>query len=192
MAWTCGASCAPSKSTQGWRGCRWREYHDPAVREESVPVLKQIHHAENQRALIATYVERREDSEGQIIADDLNTVYFGNNAYGVEAAGETYFNKSIEDLNIAESATPVGLVWSPSTLGEDREGAQYQRNLVLKAFDTATSLARTTTRPSRRRCRAIGPRTRRPKRHFRNPHRRREGAVRGPTISKASRSCPRT
>src|ERR671921_1748517 len=88
-------------------------------------------------ALIALEVERKEDSKDQIIADYLNTVYFGSNAYGVEAAAETYFNKSVEDLGIAESATLVGLLWSPSTLGEDREGAQYQRNLVLKKmFDT--------------------------------------------------------
>src|SRR5918997_2197184 len=88
-------------------------------------------------ALIALEVERKEESKDQIIADYLNTVYFGNNAYGVEAAAETYFNKSVEDLGIAESATLVGLLWAPSTLGEDREGARYQRNLVLrKMFDT--------------------------------------------------------
>ncbi|HKH57870.1 MAG TPA: transglycosylase domain-containing protein [Rubrobacter sp.] len=88
-------------------------------------------------ALIAIEVERKEDSKDQIIADYLNSVYFGNNAYGVEAAAETYFNKSVEDLSLPESATLVGLLWSPSTLGEDREGAQYQRDLVLKQmFDT--------------------------------------------------------
>src|SRR5919112_1765633 len=88
-------------------------------------------------ALIAMEVERKEHSKDQIIADYLNTVYFGNNAYGIEAAAETYFNKSVEDLSIAESATLVGLLWSPSTLGEDRAGARYQRDLVLtKMFDT--------------------------------------------------------
>jgi len=88
-------------------------------------------------ALIAIEVERKQDSKDEIIADYLNTVYFGNNAYGVEAAAETYFNKSVEDLRLEESATLVGLLWSPSTLGEDREGAQYQRDLVLKKmFDT--------------------------------------------------------
>src|SRR5919112_807834 len=88
-------------------------------------------------ALIAIEVERKEDSKDQIIADYLNTVYFGNNAYGIEAASETYFNKSVEDLSVGESATLVGLLWSPSTLGEEREGAGYQRDLVLrKMFDT--------------------------------------------------------
>src|ERR671921_163176 len=88
-------------------------------------------------ALIAIEVERKQDSKDQIIADYLNTVYFGNNAYGVEAAAETYFNKSVEELSIAESATLIGLLWSPSILGEDRDGARYQRDLVLtKMFDT--------------------------------------------------------
>ena len=88
-------------------------------------------------ALIAVEIERREPSKDQILADYLNTVYFGNNAYGVEAAAETYFNKSVEDLTVAESATLVGLLWSPSTLGEDSEAATYQRDLVLKKmFDT--------------------------------------------------------
>jgi penicillin-binding protein 1A len=84
-------------------------------------------------ALIAIEVERKEDSKDQIIANYLNTMYFGNNAHGVEAAAETYFNKAVEELSVAESATLVGLLWSPSTLGEDREGAcWYQRDLVLK------------------------------------------------------------
>jgi membrane peptidoglycan carboxypeptidase len=88
-------------------------------------------------ALIAIEIERRNDDKYQILADYLNTVYYGNNAYGVEAAAETYFNTSVKDLTIAESATLVGLLWSPSTLGEDREAARYQRDLVLKKmFDT--------------------------------------------------------
>ena len=87
-------------------------------------------------ALIAIEIERTNDDKDQILADYLNTVYFGSNAYGVEAAAETYFNKSVEDLGVAESATLVGLLWSPSTLGADREGAAIQRDLVLdKMFD---------------------------------------------------------
>ncbi len=82
-------------------------------------------------ALIAIEIERTVADKDEILADYLNTVYFGNNAYGVEAAAETYFNKSVEDLTVAESATLIGLLWSPSTLGGDREAAKYQRDLVL-------------------------------------------------------------
>src|SRR5215210_2157520 len=83
-------------------------------------------------ALIAVEIERRNDDKDQILANYLNTVYYGNNAYGVEAVAETYFNKSVEDLSVADSATLVGILWSPSTLGENRESATYQRDLVLK------------------------------------------------------------
>jgi 1A family penicillin-binding protein len=84
-----------------------------------------------QEALIAIEIERTVADKDEILADYLNTVYYGNNAYGVEAAAETYFNKSVEDLTVAESATLIGLLWSPSTLGADREAAKYQRDLVL-------------------------------------------------------------
>jgi membrane peptidoglycan carboxypeptidase len=45
-------------------------------------------------ALIAIEIERKKADKDQILADYLNTVYFGSNAYGVEAAAETYFNES--------------------------------------------------------------------------------------------------
>jgi penicillin-binding protein 1A len=82
-------------------------------------------------AAIAIKVERKMGKE-QILSKYLNTVYFGSNAYGVQAAAETYFDKSVEDLTIAESATLIGLLWSPSNLGSDRNGATVQRNLVLQ------------------------------------------------------------
>jgi penicillin-binding protein 1A len=82
-------------------------------------------------AAIAIKVERKMGKE-QILGKYLNTVYFGSNAYGVQAAAETYFDKSVEDLTVAESATLIGLLWSPSSLGSDRNGATVQRNLVLQ------------------------------------------------------------
>src|SRR5215211_1133916 len=93
-------------------------------------------------ALIAIEIERKNEDKGQILADYLNTVYFGNNAYGVQAASETYFNKSVEDLTVAESATLIGLLWSPSTLGQDREAAKVQRDLVLDKMAGAGYISR--------------------------------------------------
>jgi penicillin-binding protein 1A len=72
----------------------------------------------------------------------LNTVYFGNNAYGVEAAAETYFNKSAENLTVSESATLIGLLTSPSMLGTNREEAANQRNLVLDKMRNAGYITR--------------------------------------------------
>ena len=93
-------------------------------------------------ALIAIELERKNEDKDQILADYLNTVYFGNNAYGVQAASETYFNKSVEDLTVAESATLIGLLWSPSTLGQDREAAKVQRDLVLDKMAGAGYISR--------------------------------------------------
>ncbi|HEX2097518.1 MAG TPA: transglycosylase domain-containing protein, partial [Rubrobacteraceae bacterium] len=81
-------------------------------------------------AAIAVEVERKYEKD-EILGMYLNTVYFGSNAYGVEAAAETYFNKSAEELTVADSATLIGLLWSPSSLGNNREEATKQRNFVL-------------------------------------------------------------
>ena len=87
-------------------------------------------------AALAIEVERKLGKD-EILARYLNTAYFGSNAYGAEAAAETYFNESVEDLTLSESAALIGLLWSPSTLGTDREGATAQRDLVLKKmFDS--------------------------------------------------------
>jgi len=44
----------------------------------------------------------------------LNHIYLGSGAYGVEAAARTYFDKSVGDLHIAESALLAGLPKAPS------------------------------------------------------------------------------
>jgi penicillin-binding protein 1C len=44
----------------------------------------------------------------------LNEIYYGNLAYGVEAASETYFNKKAKDLTLAEAAFLAGLPQSPA------------------------------------------------------------------------------
>src|SRR4030067_3620569 len=44
----------------------------------------------------------------------LNNIYLGNGAYGVEAASESYFNKRVDQLNLAEIAMLAGLVKAPS------------------------------------------------------------------------------
>ncbi len=44
----------------------------------------------------------------------LNRIYFGNTAYGIEAAAQTYFGKSVADLNVAEAAMLAGAIRSPN------------------------------------------------------------------------------
>ena len=92
-------------------------------------------------AVIAVELERKHEKD-EILGMYLNTMYFGSNSYGVEAAAETYFNKSADELTIGESATLIGLLWSPTVLGADRDEATNQRNLVLDRMRQAGYITR--------------------------------------------------
>ena len=50
----------------------------------------------------------------QILEMYFNEYYFGSGAYGIEEASQTYFNKSVSDVNLAESAMLAGLPQAPS------------------------------------------------------------------------------
>lgn len=50
----------------------------------------------------------------EILEMYLNTIYFGNNCYGINEASKYYFNKSASQLSIAESAILSGLISAPS------------------------------------------------------------------------------
>ncbi|MEO8446149.1 MAG: PBP1A family penicillin-binding protein [bacterium] len=83
-------------------------------------------------AMTAVQIERTYTKE-EILAYYLNTVYFGKGAYGVEAAAQTYFDKSAKDLTLDESALLVGTLKSPSNYDpvENPEASLKRRNLVL-------------------------------------------------------------
>src|SRR5207253_1997484 len=63
--------------------------------------------------IVSSEVARRY-TKSQILEYYLNTVYFGNLAYGAEAASRFYFNKSAKDLNHPEAAFLAGLIQSPA------------------------------------------------------------------------------
>ncbi|MEY4231236.1 MAG: hypothetical protein RLZZ362_2085, partial [Actinomycetota bacterium] len=56
----------------------------------------------------------KEMTKEQILERYLNTIFFGNNAYGLQAAAEVYFGKSAEQLDMVEGAFLAGLIRSPS------------------------------------------------------------------------------
>lgn len=61
----------------------------------------------------ARMLEKEIDKEA-IMERYLNTVFFGNNSYGVQAAAETYYGKTAAELTFVEAAFLAGLVRSPS------------------------------------------------------------------------------
>jgi 1A family penicillin-binding protein len=72
-------------------------------------------------------------SKDEILALYLNEIYFGNLAYGVEAAAQTYFGKNVRDLDLAECAMLAGLPQSPAYHNpfENPENAQARQSVVL-------------------------------------------------------------
>lgn len=54
-------------------------------------------------------------SKDQILEAYLNRNYFGQNAYGVQEAAQTYFSKDVQDLTLAESALLAGVVKGTNT-----------------------------------------------------------------------------
>lgn len=64
-------------------------------------------------AMLAYEVTRRY-SKDQILELYFNQIYYGNLAYGIEAAAETYFNKRAEDLNLGEASLLAGLPQAPA------------------------------------------------------------------------------
>ena len=86
----------------------------------------------------------KEDVKKQIVARYLNMVPFGNGAYGIEAAAQTYFGKSAKELTLAESAMLAGMVQSSEALNPytNAEGVLARRNLVLDTMiETSPQLA---------------------------------------------------
>jgi penicillin-binding protein 1A len=75
----------------------------------------------------------KEHSKEEILEQYLNTVYFGANAYGADAAARTYFNKKAEDLALPESALLAGIIQLPGVYDPflDPKTAKERRNVVL-------------------------------------------------------------
>ncbi|MCZ2128080.1 MAG: transglycosylase domain-containing protein [Anaerolineales bacterium] len=63
--------------------------------------------------ILAAEITRRY-SKDEILELYLNEIYYGNLAYGAEAAANTYFNKSAKDLTVGEAAFLAGLPQSPA------------------------------------------------------------------------------
>jgi len=53
-------------------------------------------------------------SKSEILEGYLNTVYYGNGAYGVQVAAQTYFNKDVSQLTVQESAYLATVINSPT------------------------------------------------------------------------------
>ncbi|QEU92848.1 penicillin-binding protein [Streptomyces kanamyceticus] len=82
------------------------------------------------------YAIQVEDKLGKkrILKNYLNITYFGQQAYGIEAAAQRYFSKPAKDLKLQEAALLAGIVQSPSRYDpvNDAAEATKRRNVVLQ------------------------------------------------------------
>ncbi len=88
-----------------------------------------------QEVLLSFWLEHK-FTKDQILAMYLNRMFFGSNAYGVEAASQRYFKKSARDVNLAEAATLAGLLKAPTRLSpaRDPQAAEARAQVVLGAM----------------------------------------------------------
>lgn len=86
-------------------------------------------------AITALQIERRYSKE-EILELYFNLAFFGNNVYGVTTAAERYFEKSVSDLNLMDSALLIGILPNPTVydpyVHPDR--AMTRRNIVLNSM----------------------------------------------------------
>jgi penicillin-binding protein 1A len=97
--------------------------------------------------VFVTYRMENEFSKEQILDTYLNVIFFGQRSYGVAAAAEVYFGKSLNELSVAEVATLAGLPQAPSRYNPvtspdravERRSYVLQRMLSLGYIDEQTA-----------------------------------------------------
>lgn len=89
--------------------------------------------------LLAAEITRRYTKD-EILELYLNQVYYGNLAYGVEAAAQTYFHVPARDLNLSQASFLAGLVQAPSVydIFTNREAALARQHQVLSLMVIAS------------------------------------------------------
>jgi penicillin-binding protein 1A len=101
----------------------WPE--DISGRDKSI--RRKLREAKVAREIEATY------PKDKILELYLNQIDLGNRAYGVEAASQRYFGKSVRDLNVAEAATLAAIPKAPSRYNPRRNPnlSMQRRNTIL-------------------------------------------------------------
>jgi penicillin-binding protein 1A len=125
----------------------WRDVRAGRVVEGGSTITQQLvrnlYIRKNERTLQRKLTEaclaiklNRNRSKDWILAEYLNTVYYGNHAYGVEAAAQTYFSRSARKLTLMQAALLAGLTQAPSVYDPFQYPARAieRRNRVLQAL----------------------------------------------------------
>lgn len=84
----------------------------------------------------ALALEKQIDDKDRILEMYMNTIPFGQHAYGVQAAAKTYFNKDVSQLDLAECAAIAGITNAPTRYNPFRhpENTKARQTLILNAM----------------------------------------------------------
>ncbi len=85
------------------------------------------------KEIALAWIMNRKFSKDEILEMYLNEIYYGNLAYGIEAAADTYFRKTASELTLAEAALLTGTPQSPVELDPltNLDGAKARQWLAL-------------------------------------------------------------
>ncbi|MCL3863251.1 transglycosylase domain-containing protein [Actinotalea sp. K2] len=85
-----------------------------------------------QEALLAVKLAQAQDKD-EILANYLNTIYYGRGSYGIETAARAYFGIGVTELDVAQAALIAGIIPSPNNWDprNDPERAEERWNYVL-------------------------------------------------------------
>lgn len=92
-----------------------------------------------QELSLAIAIERYYTKE-EILKMYLNSVYFGEGAFGIEDAANTYFDKPVKELTVAEASLLIGILPGPSAMSPisgDKEAAKERQEKVLTSMEEA-------------------------------------------------------
>lgn len=84
--------------------------------------------------ILANWIEKKYTKD-QILGLYLNQIPYGSNAYGIESASQTYFNKPAKDLSLAESVILAAMIQAPSYYspwGPHSNELEQRKNYVLE------------------------------------------------------------
>lgn len=93
-------------------------------------------HSKFKEWVVAVKLEHNYSKE-EILAMYLNTVDFGSNAYGIETAAHTFFDKSPSELSVDEAAVLVGLLKAPTSYSPvlHPDNSLRRRNVVMSQMN---------------------------------------------------------
>ncbi|MSO96007.1 MAG: PBP1A family penicillin-binding protein [Thermoleophilia bacterium] len=171
--------------TRGTARALWQDIRSQNIVEGGSTITQQFvknAYVRNERTIarkvregaLAWQLEQRWPKD-RILLAYLNTIYFGNGAYGIQQAARTYFDKAARDLTLPESALLAGLPADPSLYDPTQHphAAKLRRRYVLRTMFsqgkiTARQLRTASRSPLPKASDVRLPGTRGPAQHFVN------------------------